>query len=125
MRDPAFSMDLDLTKSKLHPDGTLRDIRSSWDQRLVNHWYEAFRMVNSTFATEVAKMVRPDDIVWVHDYHLPLMPRMLVDEEKKMTKSKLAEGGRLTKKIFFLYVPFPPSMIFKEMECGPEILRVL
>jgi trehalose 6-phosphate synthase/phosphatase len=118
MRD---SLDLDSTKIKLQPDGTLRDVCSSWDQRLVGHWYEAFKTVNSTFAVEVAKLVQPDDIVWIHDYHLSLMPRLLVNEERKMTKAN--GGGRLTKKIFFLHVPFPPSMIFKEMECGPDILE--
>ena len=118
MRD---SLDLDSTKIKLHPDGTLRDVCSAWDQRLVSHWYEAFKTVNSNFAVEVAKMIQPDDIVWIHDYHLSLMPRLLVNEERKMTKTN--GGGRLTKKIFFLHVPFPPSMIFKEMECGPDILE--
>ena len=119
MRDPAFSIDLNSTSIRLQPDGTLRDVRSSWDQRQVGHWYEAFRIVNGTFAREVAGMVRPDDIDWVHDYHLSLMPRLLGDEERRANGS----GVRLTKKIFFLHGPFPPSMIFKEMECGPDILE--
>jgi trehalose 6-phosphate synthase/phosphatase len=125
MRHPAFSIDLDSTTARLAPDGTLRDVGSnSWDQRQVGHWYEAFRIVNGTFAAAVARMVRPDDIVWVHDYHLSLMPRLLGDEEKKMTNDDGVGGAaRLTKKIFFLHVPFPPSMIFKEMECGPDILE--
>jgi len=38
-------------------------------------------------------------------------------------KVHITSQGRLTRKIFFLHVPFPPSMIFKEMECGPEILE--
>ena len=80
---------------------------------------EAYRIVNGTFARKVSGMVRPDDIVWVHNYHLSLMPRLLGNEERKAS----GPGARLTKKIFFLRVPFPPSMIFKEMECGPDILE--
>jgi len=117
MSDPGFSFDLDATPTKRQADGTLFDLRSSWDQRQVGPWFEAFKIVNQTFAVEVAKMVQPEDIVWVHDYHLSLLPQMLGDEEKK-TKSV-----RLTKKIFFLHIPFPVSMIFKEMECGPAILE--
>ena len=117
MRDPAFSMDLDATSTKRQADGTLIDLHSSWDQRQVGQWWEAFKFVNNTFAVEVAKMVQPDDVVWVHDYHLSLFPRLLGEEEKKNN------APRLTKKIFFLHIPFPASMLFKEMECGPDILE--
>jgi len=110
-------MDLDACGNKARADGTLFDFRSSLDQRQVAKWWEAYNIVNNTFAVEVAKMVSPEDVVWVHDYHLCLLPRMLGDEERK---SKVA---RLTKKIFFLHIPFPVSMIFKEMECGTSILE--
>eukprot|EP00581_Thalassiosira_minuscula_P011072 CAMPEP_0183718280 /NCGR_PEP_ID=MMETSP0737-20130205/11582_1 /TAXON_ID=385413 /ORGANISM="Thalassiosira miniscula, Strain CCMP1093" /LENGTH=1219 /DNA_ID=CAMNT_0025947815 /DNA_START=1 /DNA_END=3660 /DNA_ORIENTATION=- len=135
MRNPAFSLDLDAasssSKSKDGAEaaaaagetatttGTLYDLRNSWDQRQVGPWWEAFNIVNRTFAVEVAKMVTPEDVVWVHDYHLSLLPRMLGDEEKKLR----GPSARLTKKIFFLHIPFPVSMIFKEMECGPDILE--
>jgi len=117
MHDPAFSMDLDATHTKWPKDGTLFDLHSLWDQRQVGQWWEAYNTVNRTFAVEVAKMVKPDDVVWVHDYHLSLLPRMLVEEEKKM------KAPRLTKKIFFLHIPFPVSMIFKEMKGGKAILE--
>ncbi len=118
MRDPAFSMDLDAASANhLHPDGTLLDLHSSWDQRTFGRWWEAFKVVNHTFAEEVAKMVTQEDVVWVHDYHLALLPKVLSDEEKKV------KAPRLTKKIFFLHIPFPVSMIFKELECGPAILE--
>ena len=118
MRDPAFSLDLDAASGNpVQPDGTLFDLRSSWDQRTFGRWWEAFKFVNHTFAEEVAKMVTPEDVVWVHDYHLSLLPKLLGDEEEK------SNAPRLTKKIFFLHIPFPVSMIFKELECGPAILE--
>ena len=115
--DAAFSMDFDATEHKRPAEGSLYDLRSAWDQRQVGDWWEAFNVVNQIFAVEVAKMVKPKDVVWVHDYHLSLLPRMLGDEEKKL------EAPKLTKKIFFLHIPFPVSMIFKEMECGPSVLE--
>ena len=121
MRDKAFSMDLDAMPTKRQATGTLTDLRLSWDQRQVSKWWEAFNFVNSQFAVEVAKMVHPDDIVWVHDYHLSLLPRMLEDEEKKIRSSSAT--ARLTKKIFFLHIPFPASMVFREMEWGQDILE--
>ena len=115
-RDPAFGMDFSATSTEKYTDGTLLDLKSPWDQRLIAKWWEAFSLVNRTFAVEVTKMVKPDDIVWVHDYHLSLLPRMMGEEEAKI-------GSRLTKKIFYLHIPFPVSMIFKEMEFGSTVLE--
>ena len=117
MHDPAFSMDLDATGTKKQGDGTLFDLHSMWDQNQVREWWKAYNVVNNTFAVEVAKMVSPDDVVWVHDYHLSLLPQMLGEEEKRLNDPKM------TKKIFFLHIPFPVSMIFKEIECGLAILE--
>ena len=117
MHDPAFSMDLEATNAEKQKEGTLFDLHSMWDQRQVGQWFEAYNIVNSTFAKEVAKMVKPDDVVWVHDYHLSLLPQFLGEEEKRLNAPKL------TKKIFYLHIPFPVSMIFKEIECGVNILE--
>jgi trehalose 6-phosphate synthase len=59
--------------------------------------------VNHFFADNLAKLLRPDDLVWVHDYHL--MP---------LAKS-LREHGYKNKIGFFLHIPCPP----------PEILTAL
>ena len=55
--------------------------------------------VNNHFATELHKVLRPDDIVWVHDYHLLPLARML------------RERGHRNRMGFFLHVPFPPPEI--------------
>jgi trehalose 6-phosphate synthase len=59
--------------------------------------------VNDHFARELHKVLRPDDLVWVHDYHL--MP---------LAKA-LRERGHKNPIGFFLHVPFP----------APEILTAL
>src|SRR5690606_39331945 len=34
------------------------------------HWYEGYRRVNQQFARALVSLIRPDDIIWVHDDHL-------------------------------------------------------
>jgi trehalose 6-phosphate synthase len=59
--------------------------------------------VNERFAAELAKVLRPDDIVWVHDYHL--IP---------LAKALRARG--LDNRIgFFLHIPLPPPEILTAM----------
>ena len=59
--------------------------------------------VNHHFANELHKLLQPDDLIWVHDYHLLPLARML------------RERGHRNRIGFFLHVPFPP----------PEILTAL
>jgi trehalose 6-phosphate synthase len=58
-----------------------------------------YMRVNNHFATELHKLLRPDDVVWVHDYHLLPLARML------------RERGHRNRMGFFLHVPFPPPEI--------------
>jgi trehalose 6-phosphate synthase len=59
--------------------------------------------VNDIFAGELHEVIRPDDLVWIHDYHL--MP---------LAKA-LRERGHKNRIGYFLHIPFPP----------PEILTAL
>ena len=59
--------------------------------------------VNETFARVLAPMLRPDDVIWVHDYHLiPLA-------------SELRACGVNNRIGFFLHIPWP----------APELLSIL
>ena len=62
-----------------------------------------YMRVNQTFATELDKLLQPDDVVWVHDYHLFPLAKALRDR------------GHRNKIGFFHHIPFPP----------PEILTAL
>ena len=53
--------------------------------------------VNEHFASELHKFIRPDDVVWVHDYHLMPLAKML------------RERGHRNRIGFFLHIPFPPT----------------
>ncbi|MDE1846501.1 MAG: bifunctional alpha,alpha-trehalose-phosphate synthase (UDP-forming)/trehalose-phosphatase [Candidatus Micrarchaeota archaeon] len=68
--------------------------------------WEAYRKVNERFCEEVAGIVQPGDIVWIHDYHLMLLPAML-------------KGRRPQARIgFFLHIPFPSYEVFRLLPGG-------
>jgi trehalose 6-phosphate synthase/phosphatase len=41
--------------------------------------WRAYVTANQKFATKLRALLRPDDVVWVHDYHLMLLPQLLRD----------------------------------------------
>lgn len=75
--------------------------------------FEAYERVNQRFASAVAKLAKPGDIIWVHDYHLMLLPKMLRD------MSLDAKIG------FFLHIPFPADETFRILPQREDILRGL
>ncbi|KAK3904481.1 glycosyltransferase [Staphylotrichum tortipilum] len=76
--------------------------------------WAAYRDVNRLFAKEVAKDVQDGDLVWVHDYHLMLLPEML-REEIGDTKKNVKIG-------FFLHTPFPSSEIYRILPVREQLL---
>lgn len=97
---PLFHYMLPLT-----PDHGGRFDRSLW---------QAYLSVNKIFADRVMEVISPDeDSVWIHDYHLMLLPTFL---RKRFNKMKIG---------FFLHSPFPSSEIYRTLPVREEILRGL
>jgi trehalose 6-phosphate synthase len=58
-----------------------------------------YERVNERFADTVSPLVEPDDLIWIHDYHLiPL-------------GAQLRQRGIRNRLGFFLHIPFPPSRL--------------
>jgi trehalose 6-phosphate synthase len=58
-----------------------------------------YERVNERFADTVAPLIEPDDLVWIHDYHLiPL-------------GQQLRERGLKNRIGFFLHIPWPPARL--------------
>lgn len=76
-------------------------------------WMESYREVNRKFAEVIARDADEDGQVWVHDYHLFLLPSML-----RELRPDLKIG-------FFLHTPFPSSEIFRALPDRHEILHGL
>ncbi|MEO5721385.1 MAG: bifunctional alpha,alpha-trehalose-phosphate synthase (UDP-forming)/trehalose-phosphatase [Chthoniobacterales bacterium] len=68
-------------------------------------WWEAYRTVNQRFADKALALAQPEDLVWVHDYQLMLVPGML---HEQMPELKIG---------FFLHTPFPS---FETFRCHPK-----
>ncbi len=74
---------------------------------------EGYRRVNHRMAQQLGALLEPDDLVWVHDYHM--MP--LGDE--------LRQQGCQQKIGFFLHIPFPPPEIFRAVPENATLAREL
>ncbi|XP_031248746.1 alpha,alpha-trehalose-phosphate synthase [UDP-forming] 5 [Pistacia vera] len=89
----------------LSPDLGGRFDRSLW---------QAYLSVNKIFADKVMEVISPDDdFVWVHDYHLMVLPTFL---RKRFNRVKLG---------YFLHSPFPSSEIYRTLPVRDELLRAL
>lgn len=78
--------------------------RCSWDP---------YVEVNEKYARAAAKVARRGDVVWVHDYQLQLVPRML---------RRLRPGVKIG---FFMHIPFPPEELFAWLPWRTEIIEGL
>jgi trehalose 6-phosphate synthase/phosphatase len=76
-------------------------------------FWQAYERVNTAFANVVSGIARPNDIIWVHDYHLMLLPRLLRERLPKATMG------------FFLHIPFPSFEIFRLLPWRNQILEGL
>ncbi len=76
------------------------------------NWEEYVR-VNRIFAEKIIAEAKDDDLIWIHDFHLFLVPGFV-----KEKRPKLKVG-------FFLHIPFPSSEIYRHLPVREEILRSL
>jgi trehalose 6-phosphate synthase len=76
-------------------------------------WWERYVDVNRRFAEATAREAAPGATVWVQDYQLQLVPKML-----RMLRPDLVIG-------FFLHIPFPPVELFMQMPWRTEITEGL
>src|SRR4051812_7742098 len=76
-------------------------------------WYEAYRRVNTQFAKALLPHLQPDDVIWVHDYHLiPLATELRL----------LGARNRIG---FYLHIPFPTSDALYAIPHHNELMRDL
>src|SRR6201996_1831215 len=73
--------------------------------------YEGYRRVNELFAAALSPLVRPDDIIWVHDYHLLCLADSL---------RRLSVGNPIG---LFLHTPFPAHAVFMTIPAHASLIR--
>ncbi|MBN1129425.1 MAG: bifunctional alpha,alpha-trehalose-phosphate synthase (UDP-forming)/trehalose-phosphatase [Chitinispirillaceae bacterium] len=64
-------------------------------------YFESYRTANRIFAEKIKSIIRPDDLIWVHDYQLFLLPDLI---RKDFPLANIS---------FFLHIPFPTFEIFR------------
>ena len=64
-------------------------------------YYEAYLKANMLFCEKVLEIYQPNDIIWIHDYHLMLLPQLL---RKHLPNATIG---------FFLHIPFPSFELFR------------
>jgi trehalose 6-phosphate synthase len=77
------------------------------------HWWSPYVNVNKRFAEITAKAAAKGGAVWIHDYHLQLVPALL-----RELRPDLRIG-------FFLHIPFPPEELFGQLPWRRHILEGL
>ena len=77
------------------------------------HWWRPYEAVNRRFAETAAETLDPDDVAWVQDYQLQLVPQMIRD---------LADVHRIG---FYLHIPFPPVELFAKLPWRRQVLEGL
>ncbi|MEW5950328.1 MAG: bifunctional alpha,alpha-trehalose-phosphate synthase (UDP-forming)/trehalose-phosphatase [Elusimicrobia bacterium] len=64
--------------------------------------YETYKTINRIFADKICEIAQDGDIIWIHDYHLMLVPQMV----REVLGNRVKIG-------FFLHIPFPSFEVFR------------
>lgn len=64
-------------------------------------FWDSYKRVNELFCDAVMEVVKPGDVIWIHDYHLMLLPKML--------RLRLGDKYPIG---FFLHIPFPAYDVY-------------
>lgn len=75
--------------------------------------WDAYCEVNELYAESIARIVKPGDVIWIHDYQLMLVPALL---RARLPQVRIG---------FFLHIPFPSSEVFRVLPWRKEILNGL
>ena len=80
------------------------------DGRAERKWWADYVRMNQLFADRILQAYQPGDIIWIHDYHLMLLPSML-----RQRVPNIYVG-------FFLHIPFPSSEFLRCLPRRKDIL---
>jgi trehalose 6-phosphate synthase/phosphatase len=81
--------------------------------RITEEAWEQYVRVNQRFADRTLDVAGPSSRVWVHDFHLMLVPAQL-----RAAQPDLSIG-------FFLHIPFPSSEVYRLLPAREAVLRGL
>lgn len=74
-------------------------------------YWEAYQKVNQLYADIILKYLNEDDILWIHDYHLMLLPKLI---REKLPNISIG---------YFQHIPFPSFEVFRLLPWRMELLE--
>ncbi len=74
-------------------------------------WWKAYTRINRMYAEKILQIINDGDILWIHDYHLMVLPQMIREQ-----KPGISIG-------LFIHVPFPSFEIFRMLPWRLEIIE--
>ncbi len=74
-------------------------------------YWDYYQAVNQKFKQEVLAIAQPGDTIWIHDYQLLLLPKLIRDELKDVSIG------------FFQHIPFPSFELFRLIPWRAELLN--
>lgn len=78
--------------------------------RYESSYWKAYQEVNTIFMNTLDTLLQKDDIVWVQDYHLMLLPQLIREHNKDISIG------------YFHHIPFPSYELFRVL---PERAKIL
>jgi trehalose 6-phosphate synthase/phosphatase len=75
--------------------------------------WQSYQEVNELYARQVLKHLKPADDLWIHDYQLMLLPKLI---RERMPEANIG---------FFLHIPFPSFEVFRLLPWRKQILKGL
>ena len=75
-----------------------------------HHW-KMYKWVNQKYARAANEELRDDDLIWIHDYHLTLVPELI---KNKKPNTKIG---------YFWHIPWPSWEAFRTIPWKDEILN--
>lgn len=78
-----------------------------------NEYWNTYKEVNRLFSEAALPHIEDDDIIWVQDYQLMLLPKMIRDNKPKVNIG------------YFHHIPFPSYELFRVLPEREEVLEGL
>lgn len=75
--------------------------------------FEAYKQANEKFVEAILQVYEDDDYVWVHDYHLMLVPKLLREAKPDSNIG------------WFLHTPFPSAEVYRTLAWRQELIESL
>ncbi|MEA1887009.1 MAG: bifunctional alpha,alpha-trehalose-phosphate synthase (UDP-forming)/trehalose-phosphatase [Bacteroidota bacterium] len=73
--------------------------------------WEAYKKVNQLYADKLSSLMNEGDILWIHDFHLLLLPQMMRELKKDISVG------------LFIHIPFPSYEVFRLLPWRTEVLE--